>query len=83
MVKFLDGLEEEGLVKRKIDPSDRRAKLISLTAKGRRVQEKIAKIHQDVENEIFKDLTPGERETLTILMPRVLTSILTYVHNHE
>src|SRR6188768_2748568 len=35
LIKILDGLEGEGLITRAPDPSDRRAKVIELTAAGR------------------------------------------------
>ena len=35
LIKLLDGLEAEGLITRRPDPADRRAKVVDLTADGR------------------------------------------------
>lgn len=37
ITRGLQGMEKEGLLKRKVDPADRRNKLIYLTSKGRRL----------------------------------------------
>lgn len=76
IVKFIDGLEKLGLVKRSTDPNDRRSKLISLTAKGKKVQKEISVCHTELEKEIMKDFSAEEVETLRELMPRVLQSVL-------
>ncbi len=80
MVKFIDGLEKSGLVKRTVDPNDRRAKLIALTAKGKTVQKKIFENHTSLEKEIFKDFTAQEVEVLRELMPRVLQAVLNKIN---
>jgi DNA-binding MarR family transcriptional regulator len=81
MVKFIDGLEKLGLVKRTTDPNDRRAKLIALTTKGKTVQKKISEIHLNLEKEIMKDFSAKEVEVLRELMPRVLESVLNKMNN--
>jgi len=81
MVKFIDGLEKLGLVKRTTDPADRRAKLIALTVKGKKVQKAISEIHSNLEKEIMKDFSTKEVELLRELMPRGLETILNKIHN--
>ena len=81
MVKFIDGLEEQGLVQRKTDPNDRRAKLLTLTAKGRTLQKKILEQHKKIEASILKDFNKQEVEALRELMPRVLEAILNHVND--
>lgn len=76
MVKFIDGLEKLGLVKRTTDPQDRRAKLIALTTKGKKVQKEISEIHMDLEKEIMSEFSAKEIEVLRELMPRVLEAVL-------
>lgn len=83
MVKFIDGLEKLGLVNRTTDPADRRAKLISLTTKGKKVQKEISEIHLNLEKEILKDFSAKEVEALRELMPRVLESVLNKIKNDE
>jgi len=43
LVRLLDRLVGDGLVERREDPADRRAKLVTLTAEGRRHSERAAK----------------------------------------
>lgn len=54
----------DGLVKRKIDPTDRRARLITPTAKGRRIYAKARPIAVDLQEEVLQAIPPGERERL-------------------
>lgn len=81
MVKFIDGLEKLGFVKRSTDPNDRRAKLIALTAKGKTVQKKISESHIELEKEIMKDFSCDEVEVLRELMPRVLQAVLNKINS--
>ena len=37
MGELVDALEQRGYLERRVDPSDRRARLVMLTAKGRRL----------------------------------------------
>lgn len=83
MVKFIDGLEKEELVERKVDPNDRRAKLISLTSKGKRVQKKLIEVHSKLEEEVFGNFSSSEKEMLKEVMPRVLESILSYLNTQK
>lgn len=76
MVKFIDGLEKLKLVSRKTDPNDRRAKIVTLTEKGKKVQKEISQLHTQLEKKIMKDFTDAEVKTLRELMPRVLSSVL-------
>lgn len=39
IIGVLDGLQERGLIERRPDPADRRARLLSLTAEGRRLRD--------------------------------------------
>lgn len=80
MVKFIDGLEKLGHVKRTTDPKDRRAKLVTLTPKGKMVQKKISEIHSKIEKEIFKDFKKSDVDYLRELMPQVLQSVLNYLN---
>jgi DNA-binding MarR family transcriptional regulator len=83
MVKFIDGLEKLGYIKRTVDPNDRRAKFLTLTVDGKKIQKRFLKIHQDLERQIFKDFSRNEQDTLRELMPKVLASVLNYIHRDE
>jgi DNA-binding MarR family transcriptional regulator len=68
---LINALEQRGLVKRAQDPSDRRAKQVSLTAAGRRMLEVVANI-TDVPPDALENLPAAElarlRKTLEKLM---------------
>ena len=71
LIKILDGLEADGLVSRAPDPSDRRARVIELTPRGRA---KFAAIQQDVhamEDELLSTLDAAERTALRTALPRL------------
>ena len=71
LIKILDGLEGDGLITRAPDPTDRRARVIELTTKGR---DTFAAIQQDVhamEDELLGALSPSERKALRTALPRL------------
>ena len=71
MVALVDELEERGFVERRQNPSDRRARALHLTAKGRRVMRKVAEIGMQHEAEVTAGLEPAEREQLIALLRRI------------
>lgn len=76
IVKYVDGLEKLGMVLRKTDPNDRRAKILQLTAKGKKVQKEISHLHKKLEDKIMKDIAPKDVELLRRLLPEVLAAVL-------
>lgn len=63
---LVERMANDGLIKRKIDPSDRRARLISITAKGRRLYTKARPVAIDLQEEVLGSIPVGEREKLLI-----------------
>jgi DNA-binding MarR family transcriptional regulator len=74
MVSLLDQLERAGLAKRGPHPSDRRARVVTITAKGRRVLGRAKRLASQVENEVLQGLGAKEREHLLRLLRRALES---------
>ena len=58
-----DELEAEGLVQRRTDEADRRAFVVRLTPKGRRLFETMASEHEAWVLELFGGLTPAQIES--------------------
>ncbi|WP_316228953.1 MarR family winged helix-turn-helix transcriptional regulator [Bradyrhizobium sp. SZCCHNR1070] len=56
LVRLLDILGEQGLVERRVSPTDRRARLIFLTAKGRRALTSVYRILHQAEVAMLKDV---------------------------
>ena len=70
--RAVDGLVQRGEVKRTEDPRDRRSKLLTLSARGRRTIDRFVAIRFAGIKRFIEELTPEERATLTAaLLPIV------------
>jgi DNA-binding MarR family transcriptional regulator len=75
MTYLLDDLEAAGLVERRPDPADRRARRVLLTDAGRtRLHELKARL-QGVEDDLLAPLEGDERDVLRGLLTRVATAV--------
>lgn len=72
MSQRLASLERRGLIERRLDPTDRRGVVVSLTAKGRRIVERIAAEHLANEERLLAPLSKKERHTLAALLKKLL-----------
>jgi DNA-binding MarR family transcriptional regulator len=72
MVSLIDALETDGLAKRRPHPTDRRARAVAITPKGRRVLERARRMAVQVEGEVLRGLTAAERCELLTLLRRAL-----------
>lgn len=72
LTKTLRRLEDAGHVRRRPDPTDRRALLVVLTEKGRRAAERAAAETHSYYEELLVDLSAHERAELTSLLRKVL-----------
>jgi len=73
---LLSGLEEQGLIERKLDPLDKRGFRIILTEKGRQVTREMAPERMEYLNNLSNGLTTDEKETLKKLLGKLTRSIL-------
>ena len=71
MVAFVDALEERGLLERRQNPDDRRARALFLTPAGRALLEQAFALAVKHERRLTSDLTSEEREQLLELLGRV------------
>jgi DNA-binding MarR family transcriptional regulator len=74
MVSLIDQLEAAGLAKRRPHPTDRRAREVAITPKGRRLLERGRQLTVEVEDEVLRGLTAAERGQLLTLLRRALSS---------
>ena len=74
MVSLIDQLESAGLAKRRRSATDRRAREIAITPKGRRLLQRARRMIAQVENEVLAGLTADERGQLLALLRRALDS---------
>jgi DNA-binding MarR family transcriptional regulator len=71
-IKVVDEMEDRGYVERQPDPTDRRAKVIRLTGKARRVRRTALRASSRLEAELVQDI--GEKDLQA--MRRVLLRLL-------
>jgi DNA-binding MarR family transcriptional regulator len=72
---LVDALEADGVVARKAHPSDRRATLVSLTAKGASLARAMRRDQDDFAQRVFEGMTPADLSKFTTVLDRVLGRI--------
>ena len=75
MTKRLDRLEGAGLVRRELDPGDRRGKLIALTDEGRALVDQAVEAHLRNEERLLAGLSLPQREQLASLLRELLVTL--------
>ena len=65
---LVDALEEEGLVRRKPHPTDRRATVIEMTGRGERTMDRLYDEHRAAVAELFEGLDETDRKELTRML---------------
>jgi len=74
MVSLIDQLEGAGLAKRRPSVTDRRAREIVITPKGRRLLKQARGLISQVEDDVLGGLSADERRELLALLRRALES---------
>ncbi|MCX4097428.1 MarR family winged helix-turn-helix transcriptional regulator [Nocardia sp. alder85J] len=62
IIAVLDDLQERGLIERRPDPADRRARLLALTPAGRRLRDSAQAAIQANEERLLGRLDPADRQ---------------------
>ncbi|MFD5142452.1 MarR family winged helix-turn-helix transcriptional regulator [Streptomyces sp. NPDC058401] len=65
ITEMIDGLERDGLAERRDDPKDRRARLVYITAAGKKAIGLAMATRAEVITEIFSDLSAQDRTALS------------------
>jgi DNA-binding MarR family transcriptional regulator len=68
MVKVIDELESLGLAERRVDPNDRRKRMVHLTAAGAQMLERARAVANASVDDVLAALDARERETLRQLL---------------
>jgi DNA-binding MarR family transcriptional regulator len=71
LIGLLDGLERDGLIVRRPDPADRRARQVRLTPEGERRHAAARRDVRQMEQRTLAGLSPAERRTLLAVLPRL------------
>jgi len=75
LVALLNDLEREGLAQRRRDPADRRRHIVEITPDGSAALGKVESAVDQVERDLFADLTADQVSQLHELLSRVRTSV--------
>jgi DNA-binding MarR family transcriptional regulator len=75
IIDVLDDLQARGLIDRRPDPDDRRVRLISITAKGRKVRDGAQRAIQKNEDRLLADIAPSDRRLLLDLLARCTAAV--------
>jgi DNA-binding MarR family transcriptional regulator len=73
--RHVQALERRGLVERVVDPHDQRARLITLTAQGRRITGRYLDIVYGWFTDAMAGWTAGDRRDLTRLLGRLVDDL--------
>jgi MarR family transcriptional regulator, temperature-dependent positive regulator of motility len=71
-VPIIDALAAQGLVRREVDPVDRRRRVLDLTARGQEVVGELASVGAEIERDLLSPLTPAEQATLRRMLLALL-----------
>lgn len=69
--ELLRRMEQAGLISRRADPDDRRAKRVVLTAKAKALRPRMEALRAEWANALFGDLTEAEQRQVTELLGRL------------
>ena len=72
--RMVDRLVSRGLLVRKADPEDGRAKLVELSEEGARVQREVGRAHGRVDGQAMRALTPEELRELQRLNEKLVAA---------
>src|ERR1700731_2459903 len=76
LVRLLDRLHEEGLVERRLHPTDRRVRTLWLTPVGWRVVDRVLAINREIRDEASAGLSPAAREAMMRALDHMKDNLL-------
>jgi len=76
VTETLEGMERQGLILRKPDPDDRRARLIDITPAGRKAVAATEPIRRALTGKVLGTLTAGELGTLGELLRKLESAVM-------
>jgi MarR family transcriptional regulator for hemolysin len=72
----VDRLEQKGLVRRVVDPADRRVRRIEPTPEGRRLHARLTAEAREFERVVFAGVSEAEQAELRRLLDRIASNLL-------
>ena len=74
MVRMLDRMEADGLLERRADPADRRARCLFITAKAKPILDQIWRLSEETRAEVFAGVDKAQRD--------VFMDVLEHIHDN-
>src|SRR5271156_6812491 len=71
MVRILDRMEADGLLERRLDPADRRARCLYLTVKARPLLDQIWRLSDSIRAELFIGTSKSDRDIFMSVLERM------------
>jgi MarR family transcriptional regulator for hemolysin len=78
MVRILDRMEADGMLERRLDPADRRARCLFLTPKAKSLLEQIWRLSEQTRAEIFAGIGRAERDMFMTLLEQMHGNICAF-----
>ncbi len=75
MSRILDVLEREGIVERRVDPDDQRARLVHLTRRGRALEKKLVPIVERIVRSMTRGLDQRDLVTTRATLARMFDNL--------
>ena len=75
MVRILDHMEKEGLLERRVDPQDRRARCLYLTNSAKPLLDRIWRLADLTSSEAFAGIGAGERAAFFAVLERIQANL--------
>jgi len=76
MVRILDRMEADGVLERRPDPADRRARCLFLTPKAKPLLNEIWRLSEATRAELFAGMARSEREAFIAALERMYDNLL-------
>lgn len=71
LTRIIDRMEDAGWIERRPDPSDRRARILHLTAKSKGIVTRLEAIVEDMFGEVLRGFCDADRQALSQLLERM------------
>ena len=75
MVRILDHMEKEGLLERRVDPGDRRARRLYLTSSAKPLLDRIWRLSDQTRSEAFAGMGKDEQAAFIAVLERMQTNL--------
>jgi len=76
MVRILDHMEKEGLIERRVDPQDRRARRLHLARGAKPLLDRIWRLSDATRSEAFTGIERGERDAFIAVLGRIQANLI-------